>query len=306
MIDILVATYNGERYLGAQLDSLIDQTEKDIRILIRDDGSTDRTPEMIADYARRYPEKIEAVSVSAAARGPVGNFMALTRAASADYVMYCDQDDVWYPEKAEKTRKAMAEAEQRWGSQTPILIYSNYETVDKNLTPLPVDERKNQVYRPHLAFNRLLVQNYVTGCTMMVNRALYQKATAADAEILMHDWWFALYASAFGKIVHLDEKLMAYRQHCDQCVGATDVKSFNYRLTKFKDPATRDKKNDYYRQAQAFKAHYGRDLPADQAQILNYFLAIPAKNKWGRMAALIRGKYFKSDFFRILGQFYYI
>ena len=63
MIDILVATYNGERYLGAQLDSLIDQTEKDIRILIRDDGSADRTPEMIADYARRYPEKIEAVSV---------------------------------------------------------------------------------------------------------------------------------------------------------------------------------------------------------------------------------------------------
>lgn len=306
MIDILVATYNGERYLGAQLDSLLGQTEKDIRILIRDDGSTDRTPEIIANYVQRYPEMFSVGANTSKIRGPVGNFMALTRAASADCVMYCDQDDVWYPEKAEKTRKAMTSAERRWGRQTPILVYSNYETVGEDLTPLPVDERKNQVYRPHLAFNRLLVQNYVTGCTMMANRALYQKAIAMDAEILMHDWWFALYAGALGKIVHLDEKLMAYRQHRDQCVGATDVKSLRYRLAKFKDPATRDKKNDYYRQAQAFKAHYGKDLPADQAQILNDFLAIPAKNKWGRMAALVRGRYFKSDFFRILGQFYYI
>lgn len=306
MVEILVATYNGDRYLAEQLDSLLAQTERGIRILIRDDGSTDGTAGILDEYEQKYPQKIRVIRDAIRCGGPTPNFMELVKHAEGEYIMFCDQDDVWKKEKVGETLRVMRERERQKGRDFPLLVFSDYIVADAALNPVPVREKQLQVYGYRTDFRHLLVQNYVTGCTVMMNRAAYRLMGAYDSRIRMHDWWAAQYVSALGEVVHLPEKLMYYRQHGDNVVSAVNVRSFSYRIEKLLDRSTRSNLNLNFAEARLLYERFGSIMPEDPKRALEEFLQIPGYSKLRRMAALLRGHFLKGDPVRILGQLFYI
>ncbi|MBQ9564699.1 MAG: glycosyltransferase family 2 protein [Synergistaceae bacterium] len=308
-VDVLLAAYNGEKYIREQIDSILGQTFRDFRLLIRDDGSKDATPEIIGEYEGRYPGVVKAVSDDEPHGGAAINFFQLMKHAEADYMMFADQDDYWLPDKIQVSLDGIRELEARTGRDRPALVFPDYTVVDAALKPITVKNKNLQVTetRNALTLNKLLVQNYVTGCLIMANRSLY-KAMGDYAEgVVMHDWWVALYAQTCGTLRHIPKVVMFYRQHGDNCIGAKDANRFKYYWGKFMDPATKDVQKDYCRQALLFRKRYGGELDEDALKTLDNFIALyDCKSKLGRVRALLKGGYLKSDWARILGQIAYI
>lgn len=307
MVDILLATYNGEKYLREQLDSLFNQTFQDFRILVRDDGSTDGTMRILREYALHHAGKIEIIEDDLGGGNPARNFMLLMKHSTAGYVMFCDQDDSWMPDKVSTLLQRMQAEEKRTADgAAPILVFSDYQVTDAQLRPLPVNESSLQIARHYRSLNRLLVQNYITGCTMMINKTACQLAGDYDSRILMHDWWIALYVSAMGEIIHMPVKLMDYRQHENNDVGARDVMSAKYRVEKIFDRKVRTSKDTYYAQAALLKERFYSLMPEESRRTLDRFLALPGYPKLKRIREAIDGGFVKSDAIRTAGFLFYL
>lgn len=217
-IDILMAAYNGGRFIAEQIDSILAQTFQDFRLLIRDDGSSDNTPAIIEDYAQKYPDKIEIVHDDVVCKSPAKNFMELLKHARADYVMFCDQDDYWLPYKLQVTIWHMKRTEHA-NPNKPVLVCSGMKLVDSELHSM------GSIYlvdipEKRYSFRELLPSNCSAGCTQMMNRIMYQDLGEWRECIRLHDWWTMLYASAFGVIEHIPAVLMLYRQHENNVIGA--------------------------------------------------------------------------------------
>ena len=306
MVEVIMATYNGGAYIKDQIDSILNQTYKNIKIIIRDDGSTDNTIDIIKKYIERYKDKIIFVQDDVKCGSSKSNFMQLMRYTSADYVMFSDQDDYWLPKKVEITLNKMLEIERSIGKDKPILIFASYKSVDGKLKDIKEKASHRQVAAYKLGFSNLLVQNYINGCLSMLNRKLVDMMGNYDERILMHDWWAALIASGAGKIEHVDEIVMLYRQHDNNVVGSVDVKSLKYRLNKLLDPKTKEAKKYYLRQAQLLYHRCGKYLYKANKIKLKQFIKLYHKKKYGRIKGLIKGNYLKSDIVRVLGQLWYI
>ena len=306
MIDILLASYNGEKYIAEQLDSLLAQEGAEFTVVIHDDGSSDGTVDILRWYHQAYPEKIILVEDGIRCGGPAVNFMHLVQYEAenrqAEYIMFCDQDDVWLSSKAAETLSAMQKREESAGKNVPVLVFSDYIVADEQLHPMKIREDHLQIAKFHTDLPHLLVQNYVTGCTMMINRAALDGAGAYDPRMQMHDWYFALIAAAAGDIFHLDRKLMYYRQHGDNDVGAKDVKSLRYRLQKLQDPAIRQSMAKSLAQAALLDERHGRKLSPENQAALGRFLEVGKSPKWKRMLILAKGGYLKSDLVRSIGE----
>jgi len=123
LIQVLIATYNGARFIAQQIDSVLAQTYPNFTILASDDGSSDATLSILHDYAARYPERIR-VLPSAKTGNPKWNFMRLMEASTAPYVAFCDQDDVWLPNKLTLTMQTMQQLVARHGDKTPLLVFT--------------------------------------------------------------------------------------------------------------------------------------------------------------------------------------
>ena len=217
-IDILLASYNGEKYIAEQLDSLLAQTFKDFRILIRDDGSTDRTPEIIEEYARKYPGIIEVVHDDAVCKYHAKNFFQLIKYATADYVMFCDQDDYWLKYKIEITRDYMKNTE-KLNPNKGVLIFTGLQLVDEKLQDLDRFFCLGVTKKSYSLHDLVMKTNCVAGCTIMINRRIYENLGDYSDCINYHDHWIAMYASAYGVVQHIPMALMLYRQHNDQAIG---------------------------------------------------------------------------------------
>ncbi|MEI6100951.1 MAG: glycosyltransferase family 2 protein, partial [Eubacteriales bacterium] len=220
MVDILLATHNSEKYLAELLDSLVGQTYKDIRIIVSDDASTDGTPAILRKYAKnnRYFTILENEMPLGGAKP---NFFWLMGHSTGEYILFADYDDVCQFDKVADTLKIMQEAEAKYGKNMPVLAHTDLEVVDEELNTIaPSMMRSQRLSKTFVELNRLLVQNYVTGCSVMINRALLDRVRFGSlGPIVMHDWWVALVASAFGKIVFLDKPTIKYRQHADNQIG---------------------------------------------------------------------------------------
>jgi glycosyltransferase involved in cell wall biosynthesis len=219
-IDILLATYNGAAYLPAQLDSLLAQTHESWRVIARDDGSSDSTMSVLDEYAQAFPERFHIVQ-DTSRLGAKASFGRLIDESSAPYIAFCDQDDVWLPDKLEVLLGALIAEEARSDESVPILVHSDLELVDENLVSITPSFWAYQGIDPSRdELPRLLAQNVVTGCALLCNRALISFATPIPARAIMHDHWFALIASATGKVVPVSRALIRYRQHGRNTVGA--------------------------------------------------------------------------------------
>lgn len=302
MIDIVLATYNGAPYLPAQLDSLLQQDCGGWRLLVRDDGSSDQSAAILQSYAERFPGKIRVLANSGGNLGACGNFAELLRSSDADYTMLCDQDDVWLPDKVGRTLAEMQRLEAECGKDSPVLVHTDFRVVDEQLRVVAESGWRFQKTDPtRSALNQLLVQNVATGCTVMINRALREIALPIPPEALMHDWWLALVASAFGRIGCLRQSTMLYRQHGGNKVGAQDwgvayLVSLVAQLALIRAVMARNRS-----QAKAFCAQYSGSLAGGQETLLEVFFSLPERGWRRRRLDVIRHGIFYAGTVRNIG-----
>lgn len=305
MIEVLIAVYQGEKYLREQLDSIVNQSFKDWRISIRDDGSSDGTADIISEYIKRYPDKIRLIDTKTSVKGSKSNFMELLKCADDEYVMLCDQDDIWDKDKLKLMMNRMYKLEERYGKELPLLIASNLEVVDESLNPLP--DICLDADRRRLALNYLLVENQIPGCTMMLNRTLCKALSGINPDkIIMHDWIITLYACCFGKISVMPQRLVKYRQHAENVSGAVKKKSISFAIKKLFDKDIKKAYEKLYDQAEEFYACFGKALNEADRKTMCEFISMRNKNKLMKISTTIRGRYVKSGLFRFLGQIFYV
>ena len=226
-VDVLLATYNGARYLSQQIDSLLAQNYQNFVIFIRDDNSSDNTRKIVDEYLIRFPNKIRLITDSEGPGGAKMNFGILLRHSTSKYVMCCDQDDVWLPDKIDHFLKMIQFYESVYDVTTPILLHGDLKVVDNSLDIIHESfwDYQNIDVSWGQSFSRLLSQNSVTGCSCIVNRALLDVALPIPTTAVMHDWWLALVACSFGKIISDPECYTLYRQHEANVVGARKYNS---------------------------------------------------------------------------------
>ncbi len=307
MIDILMTTYNGEKYVKQQIESIINQTNSNWMLFIQDDCSTDGTLNVLKPYVKRYPERIFVYKNDKNSGSACKNFFNMLKYVKHKYIVFCDQDDVWHPQKLEDTYRKMLEVESN-NVDKPVLVHSDLKVVDKNLEILSNSLFKLQKldYKAD-RLNNLLAQNIVTGCTAMVNNELVSMIKDIPVNVIMHDWWFALIACCFGKIGFVNKPLVMYRQHNDNEVGAKNVSSLKYLFSKMIGYKNAKKTLiDTYKQAESFLNLYKDRLNKKQIEIISAYSSLLKVSKMKRIYILFKYNFFKKGLFRKLGQLIYI
>lgn len=307
-VEILIATYNGEKYLPAQLDSILAQTHQDFRILIRDDGSTDATVQIIQDYQQQHPGKINLIPPDNSAPGLILNFSKLIAASTAPFLMLSDQDDVWLPKKIESMLTRIKQLEKTHPPKTPVLIHSDLIVVDSQLTEIDKSFWRYIGINPNRAtFANILIQNNVTGCASIFNRALAEVSIPIPPEAMMHDWWLALVASSMGVLDHVKSPTVLYRQHGANTLGAQPFAwSIGYFLRKIRtlfQPQKNYILTTYIQQAELFFQHYQHHLPDSHKKTLAAFKDIKSQGFLARRLTLIRYNLVRWKFVQNIGLF---
>jgi glycosyltransferase involved in cell wall biosynthesis len=273
-VAVLLSTYNGERWLPAQLDSLLAQTHQDLRVVVRDDGSADGTRRVLRNYAARHP----LVQWSSGANlGPAASFLALLANATsdADLVAFCDQDDVWEPDHLERAVAALAAAQ-----PGPAMWCSDVLVCDEELTPL----RRHDVVRLQPSFENALVENVATGCTIVLNRAAVELLAAAQPRSpVMHDAWCYLVVGALGRVVYDPRPSVRYRLHTGNAMGLSSGRVAT-QVARGRRAWSGPHVGAWSRQAEDLRQRYGQLLPPEVSREVDAFLA-------GRDGAAARLRY---------------
>jgi glycosyltransferase involved in cell wall biosynthesis len=288
-VDILLATYNGGRFLAEQLRSIELQTHGAWRVIARDDGSTDDTRALLAGFRSRHPAMVDLVEDDGSRLGATGSFHRLLQNSKGEYVLFCDQDDVWSATKIERLLGLMRTHEREG---VPFLVHSDMEVVDQGLQPLAASFWRYQFINPaNCQCSRLLVQNVVTGCACLFNAALRRAALPIPPEAIMHDWWLALVAAAVGEIRWTRETTVRYRQHGGNDTGAKhwgsayilgQASEFFHRRT------FREKVFAYRQQAAALVRHEGLVTPGHTRTALREFATLHTRSYPKRIGVLLR------------------
>jgi rhamnosyltransferase len=223
---ILISTYNGEKYIEEQLDSILNQTYKNIDIYIRDDGSTDNTVSILKKYEKKYNNITLEIGKN---KGFLKSFFGMLKDSDRyDYYAFCDQDDVWLNDKIEKAVKKLSKE-----NDNKILLYaSNYDYYDANMN-----------FKSHSlglgktpSFAKAIVENIAPGMTMVINNATRDKIIYNDySKCLLHDWWVYLLCSGLGKVIYDDSVTVKYRRHEKNVtkVEGSPIKKFIWRFKTF-------------------------------------------------------------------------
>lgn len=273
-IEILLATYNGERFLREQIDSILAQDYRNWRVLARDDGSNDNTVQILEEYAARLPDRFRVLPASARTGHPKWNFLRLMEASASEYVCFADQDDVWLPQKLTLTMQAMSRLEARHGKGCPLLAFTDLRVVNERLETMADSLWKFHCLNPrqinHLA--RLIGQNVVTGSTAMVNRPVIDLALRMPDEAHMHDSWVALIASAFGAGEPVPVQTVLYRQHSENMLGAMEMEDSPQINPPRNNNEERRRLELMERQAKGMLRAYGSELPPKKLCLLQDLL----------------------------------
>lgn len=284
-VGILLSTYNGEKYLAEQLDSLLSQSYSNVLIVVRDDGSSDGTVGIIEDYLANHANHFHFVNANEDGEGSnnlgaSGSFSFLLQYAldnkeklglTQAYLMFCDQDDVWFTRKIELQMRRMLEVEAENSSDVPILVHSDLQVVaeDKSLISRSM-ARYQGLETKRNGFTQITVSNLVTGCTALLNESLARKALPVSDQAIMHDWWLAMVAAAFGKLQYLDEPTVYYRQHGRNTIGAKEHQQGKLtrlgHLARVLSLSPNPHLLEVARQANAFAQRYGAELEKFQQE----------------------------------------
>jgi|GEM_PF-4021715 len=212
---VLLSSFRGKLFIREQIQSILDQQDVQVRVMVRDDGSQDGTNEILAAMARGDSRLC---CIAEENRGVVSSFFRLIEAADVqpgDFIAFADQDDIWPPTRLARQLDAMSTI----SADTPGLCFGGFSRVDAEGRPIPGPA----VFPPLPDLAALLTENQVPGCTMMVNYAgfeLVRSHLPPAADVFMHDWWIEQVIAYTGSIVRLDEVVLYYRQHDGNLVGS--------------------------------------------------------------------------------------
>lgn len=274
-IDVLLASYNGEKYIGEQIKSVILNFDRiknfDCKLIISDDNSTDNTVKIIEEICKGDPRVI--LSSTDRKGGVKENFEFLIGKVSGDYIFFCDQDDFWLPSKMEIFMQKFMNVDK--GDAKPILIHSDLCVSDRNLSPINKSMFRYQNINKKPSFSEIITSNSVTGCVMACNKALIDISKNGNIkDSIMHDWYFAIIATVLGHVYFIDSPLILYRQHGGNQVGA---KSFSIKeILKIKNIKYGFKKaeesiKDTQKQAGLFLNNYLPFLSEHQKELLELY-----------------------------------
>ncbi|MCC9680315.1 glycosyltransferase family 2 protein, partial [Streptococcus agalactiae] len=293
-VNILMATYNGEKFLAQQIESIQKQTFKEWNLLIRDDGSSDKTCDIIRNFTAK-DSRIRFINENEHHNlGVIKSFFTLVNYEVADFYFFSDQDDVWLPEKL----SVSLEAAKHKASDVPLLVYTDLKVVNQELNILQDSMIRAQSHHANTTLLPELTENTVTGGTMMINHALAEKWFTPN-DILMHDWFLALLAASLGEIIYLDLPTQLYRQHDNNVLGARTMdKRFKILREGPKSIFTRYWKliHDSQKQASLIVDKYGDIMTVTDLELIKCFIKIDKQPFMTRLRWLWKYGYSKNQF----------
>lgn len=301
IVDIIMGTYNGETYIREQIESILKNTYKDWRLWVCDDGSKDNTESIVKEFEQAYPDKIF-WKPNEENKGAAINFLDGARKTTGDYVMFCDQDDYWLPEKIADTLACMKRAEEKYGKETPITVFTDAIVTDEGLKTIHSSfHQSSRLDTSKLDLAHMLMENKMMGCTMLLNRALLGKLRTFPKQVRMHDWWAGIVAAAYGKIVYLNKSTMLYRQHTSNVVGSIE---FSKKAIMDKASSWRKQKKvllDTQNQAGSLYELGKEDLQESTRKMIYAFATLHKRNWVMRRVGIVRYQFFKTGAVRNIG-----
>lgn len=294
-IDILLATYNSQRFLREQLDSILNQSEQDFRIIVGDGGSSDETLTLLAEYAAQHPQRFRLLP-GGRRYSAAQNFSRLLEASDGEFIMFSDHDDVWKPDKIAVTRDCFL---RNFTDQSkPGLVFTDAVIVDGSLREICDSSMRFQKFDPsRTALHQLLTQNIIAGNTMFFNRALRDVALPVAPEALMHDCWVVLCAAAFNALVYCPQATLLYRQHGGNVLGASTGSASGI-VQKLQNGRQAFLANT--RQARALLAHLDGKLSARNRATIAAYAAMEEQSFFGRRLTALRRRFLKNTLSRNL------
>ena len=278
LLVILLTTYNGEKYLMEQLESIVSQSYSNWIVLARDDQSSDGTLEILDKYAAKYPDKFFVDRSVPTNLGAKLSFLSLMKLVASELasnelnsgntlILFSDQDDIWDSNKLKYLVSVFVDNDLI--RDEPFLIHTDLELIDEcGRSIAPSMEQYQGLFVSYTSLLNQTISNSVTGCTMAINTCLLEKALKMGPDAIMHDWWISLIASAFGKRIYLKSPLVRYRQHDNNTIGATaieEVRSLKRSVLNFFSKGRCSLYAPLARQAQDFLKSYGPELHLGQS-----------------------------------------
>lgn len=298
LVVVLLATFNGSRYLRQQLDSIAAQSHKRWRLVVADDGSLDDTLDVVRSFSKEQPGRVRVVEGDRVGSARDNFFRLLRVAGPAPYFAFCDQDDVWSNDKLERL---VRECQDTSTDDSPCMVYSDLAVVDEHLGLLNSSFLQQIRARPYqISHKNLLAENAIPGCAMLFNSTLAEIFLAREfnqASAIMHDWWIALLASTVGRISYVPVPLVNYRQHATNTLGTVDRSGLKFALTKLFGG---DRSNSVrtYIQAAEFLQAYGDLLEFSVQKDIHLFASLDHRHKFARILLILKHRMLKQTLAR--------
>ncbi len=301
-VAIVMATYNGEQYISEQIDSIMKSSYQDFELFIFDDGSKDHTLSILQEYALQYPNKIH-VHQNAENQGVVSNFLHGLCMTTMDYVMFCDQDDVWKPDKIAMTLKRMRNMEAQMNRSIPMVVFTDAVMVDQDLKTISNSFFCSTHLNPcKTDLPHMLMENKLIGCTVMVNAALRKilQGSRLPSNARYHDWWIGLIAASMGKVCYIREGTLLYRQHGGNAVGGLNFGEYiKNRISSLE--RQKEALRALSLQAEEFISIYQEILSEEKLDILQSFASLDKMGYVKRRKTILRYKFYKTGLIRNIG-----
>ena len=288
-VSIAMSTYNGGKYVRAQLDSILSQTYPIHEIIVCDDQSFDGTQQILSEYSSK---NLIRFFQNESRLGVINNFKKAILLCEGDYISLADQDDVWERNKIELSVEAMKKIELK---NLPCLIFSDLQIMDEKLNRLEPSLWQNlKVYPKYETFGTVLYGNIITGCTVLINRDFLKYVKEMPSIITMHDSWFGLIAYGLGKVAIVYQATVKFRRHGS---NVTNVQSLTEaeKILRFFKLMIQDLRQGHFlkdelKQAEIFYNLYKNDLSNKDRTHLDKFLALRSSNFFSRKIRTFFGK----------------
>ena len=276
-IDILMATYNGEKYLVEQLDSIINQTYRNWNLLIRDDNSTDKTLEIIQNYHKK-DKRIKILKDNKGNLGIVRNFEELLKSSESEFIMFSDQDDIWVENKLDMYLKMIEKIKNKG-----FMIHSDAILFDKNKSNILKDTfiSKKAINK---GLENVFFNYFVQGATILISKEIKNFILPFPKEVYLHDRYIHLISELFFERIFVNKALIYYRQHGDNQIGAKNTIR-ELLLKRYFDERDRQLIKIIYNK-------YGSLLTEDKKKLIEEYFKITdiKKNRFNRFLNLKKSK----------------
>ncbi|MDE5676246.1 glycosyltransferase family 2 protein [Phocaeicola sp.] len=268
-VDILLASFNGEQYIEAQILSIISQSFKDWNLIIHDDGSDDNTIAIIKNMIKK-DNRIKLIEDGVRCGTAADNFMHLLKYSVSPYCMFCDQDDIWFDNKIEVMLTAM----KKYSEDIPLVVYSNSYVWNPNSG---ITGKATCTY-PENVRQFLFLNSGMQGCVSIFNRRMKEHLLDWKYSCVMHDHLLHLFGLTLGKVEYLNLPLMLYRQHDHNVTGYTAVTKNDFKRIFFNStlPVVCRK---HYDVIENFYDTYLHKISSSDAKLMNDFLLFPSMSK---------------------------